>query len=147
MESTPQLLPIDYERHARRTLLDDRTVALDDKVSRALGVLRSARLIASEAKSPKLVVEKSTVPAQTGQNLQRALAVYTRKSGVKFRVASNPEFLRQSTAVSDFFHPDRIVIGVAEPGDAKQLEEIYRQEESQRGQPDQGQPRQAAPTS
>jgi protein arginine kinase len=39
---------IDYERHARRTLLDDRTVALDDKVSRALGVLRSARLIASE---------------------------------------------------------------------------------------------------
>jgi protein arginine kinase len=39
---------IDYERHARRTLIDDRTVALDDKVSRALGVLRSARLIASE---------------------------------------------------------------------------------------------------
>jgi protein arginine kinase len=39
---------IDYERHARRTLLDDRTVALDDKVSRALGLLRSARLIASE---------------------------------------------------------------------------------------------------
>ena len=39
---------IDYERHARRTLLDDRTVALDDKVSRALGLLRTARLIASE---------------------------------------------------------------------------------------------------
>jgi protein arginine kinase len=39
---------IDYERHARRTLLDDRTVALDDKVSRALGLLRSARLMASE---------------------------------------------------------------------------------------------------
>jgi protein arginine kinase len=39
---------IDYERHARRTLLDDRTVALDDKVSRALGILRNARLIASE---------------------------------------------------------------------------------------------------
>src|SRR5579864_9141492 len=39
---------IDYERHARRTLLDDRTVALDDKVSRALGILRNARLMASE---------------------------------------------------------------------------------------------------
>jgi len=39
---------IDYERHARRTLLDDRTIALDDKVSRALGLLRTARLIASE---------------------------------------------------------------------------------------------------
>jgi protein arginine kinase len=39
---------IDYEHHARRTLLNDRTVALDDKVQRALGILRSARLIASE---------------------------------------------------------------------------------------------------
>src|SRR5437762_1841070 len=40
---------IDYEHHARRTLLNDRTVALDDKVCRALGILRSARLLASEA--------------------------------------------------------------------------------------------------
>jgi protein arginine kinase len=39
---------IDYEHHARRTLLNDRTAALDDKVFRALGVLRSARLMASE---------------------------------------------------------------------------------------------------
>ncbi len=39
---------IDYEHHARRTLLNDRTVALDDKIGRALGVLRSARLMASE---------------------------------------------------------------------------------------------------
>ncbi len=39
---------IDYEHHARRTLLNDRTVALDDKVCRALGILRSARLLASE---------------------------------------------------------------------------------------------------
>jgi protein arginine kinase len=39
---------IDYERHARRTLLDDRTIALDDKVSRALGLLRNARLMASD---------------------------------------------------------------------------------------------------
>jgi UDPglucose 6-dehydrogenase len=58
-----------------------------------------ARLIASEARSPKLVVEKSTVPAQTGQELKRALSVYGRKSKVEFRVASNPEFLREGTAV------------------------------------------------
>ena len=87
---------------------------------------RVAQIIATDAGGPKLIVEKSTVPAQTGQNLQRALAVYSRKSGVKFRVASNPEFLRESTAVSDFFHPDRIVVGVDEPDDAKQLEELYR---------------------
>jgi protein arginine kinase len=39
---------IDYEHHARRTLVNDRTLALDDKVFRALGLLRSARLITSE---------------------------------------------------------------------------------------------------
>ena len=64
-----------------------------------------AKLIASEAHSPKLVIEKSTVPAQTGQEFKRALAVYGRKSGVTFRVASNPEFLREGTAIGDFLHP------------------------------------------
>ena len=49
-----------------------------------------ARVIATEAKSPKLVVEKSTVPARTGQELKRALSVYARKSNVTFSVASNP---------------------------------------------------------
>jgi len=85
-----------------------------------------ARLIASEAKSPKLVVEKSTVPAQTGQELKRALSVYGRKSGVTFRVASNPEFLREGTAVGDFLHPDRIVVGVDDEIAERQLHEIYR---------------------
>src|SRR6202167_5564972 len=72
-----------------------------------------ARVVATEARSPKLVIEKSTVPAQTGQELKRALAVYGRKSGVTFRVASNPEFLREGTAVGDFLHPHRIVVGGA----------------------------------
>ena len=85
-----------------------------------------ARLIANEARSPKLVVEKSTVPAQTGQELKRALAVYGRKSKVEFRVASNPEFLREGTAVEDFLHPDRIVVGVDDEVAEKQLHEIYR---------------------
>jgi len=85
-----------------------------------------ARLIATEARSPKLVVEKSTVPARTGQELKRALAVYGRKSGVELRVASNPEFLREGTAVGDFLHPDRIVVGVEDETAEKQLREIYR---------------------
>jgi UDPglucose 6-dehydrogenase len=84
-----------------------------------------ARLIATEARAPKLVIEKSTVPAQTGQELKRALAVYGRKNGVTFRVASNPEFLREGTAVEDFLHPDRIVVGVEDEGAEKQLKEIY----------------------
>ena len=71
-----------------------------------------ARQIAQEARSPKLVVEKSTVPALTGIQLQKALAAYSPNGTVQFQVASNPEFLREGTAVSDFFHPDRVVVGV-----------------------------------
>ena len=85
-----------------------------------------ARLVATEARSPKLVIEKSTVPAQTGQELKRALSVYGRKSGVTFHVASNPEFLREGTAVEDFLHPDRIVVGVEDESAERQLKEIYR---------------------
>ena len=84
-----------------------------------------ARMIATEGGGPKLVVEKSTVPAQTGQELKRALDVYSRKSGTNFTVASNPEFLREGTAVNDFLHPDRIVVGVDDPAAAKKLREIY----------------------
>jgi len=85
-----------------------------------------ARQIAAAASSPKLVIEKSTVPAQTGEQLRRALAVYGRNSDTTFRVASNPEFLREGTAVYDFFHPDRIVIGVEDQEAQRQLREIYR---------------------
>ena len=85
-----------------------------------------ARQIAAEAKSPKLVVEKSTVPARTGLALSRALSAYSKNSNVKFRVASNPEFLQEGTAVADFFHPDRIVVGVEDPCSAAELREIYR---------------------
>jgi len=84
-----------------------------------------AQMIAAEAKSDKLVVEKSTVPAQTGQQLKRVLGIYGRGNDVRFRVASNPEFLREGTAVGDFLHPDRIVIGVDDEVAEKQLREIY----------------------
>ena len=85
-----------------------------------------ARMIATESDSPKLVVEKSTVPARTGQELKRALSVYARKSHVSFHVASNPEFLREGTAVEDFLHPDRIVVGVESESAERQLKEIYQ---------------------
>lgn len=84
-----------------------------------------ARTIATEATGPKLVIEKSTVPARTGEELKRALSVYGRKSKVKFRVASNPEFLREGTAVGDFLHPDRVVVGVEDETAEQQMKEIY----------------------
>jgi UDPglucose 6-dehydrogenase len=85
-----------------------------------------ARQIAEQARSPKLVIEKSTVPARTGLELQRALAAYSSGGKSAFRVASNPEFLREGTAVGDFFHPDRIVVGVEDESAAADLREIYR---------------------
>ena len=72
------------------------------------------------------MVEKSTVPARTGLELQRALAAYSSGGKSTFRVASNPEFLREGTAVGDFFHPDRIVVGVEDESAAADLREIYR---------------------
>ena len=85
-----------------------------------------ARQIATEARTPKLVVEKSTVPALTGVQLQKALAAYSRGGTLKFEVASNPEFLREGTAVEDFFHPDRIVVGVENEKSAATMGEIYQ---------------------
>jgi len=85
-----------------------------------------ARQIAAEARSPKLVIEKSTVPARTGLELRRALTAYSRDSKVRFRVVSNPEFLREGTAVEDFFHPDRIVVGVEDESSVADVRQIYR---------------------
>src|SRR5215468_2020326 len=85
-----------------------------------------AQQIAAEAQSSKLVVEKSTVPARTGVELRRALAAYSRGGKHSFSVVSNPEFLREGTAVFDFFHPDRIVVGVDEDSAGERMREIYR---------------------
>jgi UDPglucose 6-dehydrogenase len=85
-----------------------------------------ARVIASEARNHKLVIEKSTVPVQTGQQVKRALQVYGREHGATFRVASNPEFLREGTAVEDLLHPDRIVVGVEDAESERQLREVYQ---------------------
>jgi UDPglucose 6-dehydrogenase len=86
----------------------------------------AARLIGLESRSSKLVIEKSTVPVQTGERLLRSLGVYAGNSQWSFSVASNPEFLREGTAVQDFLHPDRIVIGVSDTSSEMQLREIYR---------------------
>ncbi len=85
-----------------------------------------ARVIASAASSAKLIVEKSTVPVQTGQQVKRALQVYGKNHAAAFRVASNPEFLREGSAVADFLHPDRIVIGVEDAESERLLREIYQ---------------------
>jgi UDPglucose 6-dehydrogenase len=83
-----------------------------------------ARTIAKRAPGYRLVIEKSTVPVQTGAQLRKQLLV-NQSGGFSYEVASNPEFLREGTSVEDFLHPDRIVIGVDSPRAADILREIY----------------------
>jgi len=83
-----------------------------------------ARTIAKRASGYRLVIEKSTVPVQTGSQLRRHLSVYT-TNGLRYDVASNPEFLREGTSIEDFLHPDRIVIGVDSARAEQLMHEIY----------------------
>ncbi len=92
-----------------------------------------AREIAGVMTSYKLIVEKSTVPAETGLKIERTIKLNLPKkfkSGQKvlldFDVASNPEFLREGSAVHDFMNPDRIVIGVESKKAENLLKEIYK---------------------
>jgi UDPglucose 6-dehydrogenase len=80
--------------------------------------------IARSITSYKVIVEKSTVPVYTNEWVRRAIE----RNGVDralFDVVSNPEFLREGTAVADFLHPDRIVVGSDSERAAEVLKDIY----------------------
>jgi UDPglucose 6-dehydrogenase len=80
--------------------------------------------IARSLTSYKVIVEKSTVPVYTNEWIRRAIE----RNGVArrlFDVVSNPEFLREGTAVQDFMHPDRIVVGADSDAAAALLADIY----------------------
>ncbi len=84
-----------------------------------------ARSIAQRISAYRLVVEKSTVPVQTGQWIKHTIKTYLKKQ-VPFDVASNPEFLREGTAIQDVMKPDRVVIGVESERARKLLTELYK---------------------
>jgi UDPglucose 6-dehydrogenase len=80
--------------------------------------------IARSVNGYKVIVEKSTVPVYTNEWIRRVIE----RNGVSrdsFDVVSNPEFLREGTAVQDFLHPDRIVVGADSPRAAELLCAIY----------------------
>jgi UDPglucose 6-dehydrogenase len=80
--------------------------------------------IARAITSYKVIVEKSTVPVYTNEWIQRVLHRRGVEPGM-FDIVSNPEFLREGTAVIDFLHPDRIVIGAGTERSAELLQRIY----------------------
>jgi len=83
-----------------------------------------ARIIPSAINGYKVVVEKSTVPVYTSEWI-RKIILRNAAAPDSFDVASNPEFLREGTAVTDFLYPDRIVVGADNERCASVLREIY----------------------
>jgi UDPglucose 6-dehydrogenase len=83
----------------------------------------AANSIADSMDGPLVVVNKSTVPPLTGDMVSRVLD--SRNSTHKAYVVSNPEFLREGSAIQDFMHPDRVVIGSHDRGAAEKVAELY----------------------
>ena len=83
-----------------------------------------ARTIAEVMDSYKVIVEKSTVPVMTGEKVEKSIKSYNIHK-VDFDVVSNPEFLREGSAVNDFMHPDRIVIGCENERAKNVMEKLY----------------------
>jgi UDPglucose 6-dehydrogenase len=87
-------------------------------------VVQVAESIADNLNGYKVVVTKSTVPIGTGQLIERIIS--ERANGAHpFSVVSNPEFLREGSAIEDFMRPDRVVIGASDPQAIAIMKDIY----------------------
>ncbi len=91
-------------------------------------VYSAAESIGKYINEYKVIVDKSTVPVGTGQEVKKIIGDNIKERGldINFDVASNPEFLREGKALQDFTHPDRIVLGVESEKAAEILKKVYR---------------------
>jgi len=87
-------------------------------------VYDAAREIADALSHYTVIVTKSTVPVGTGAEVERIIR--ERKPNAEFDVASNPEFLREGSAIEDFKRPDRVVVGTESPRAETVMKELYR---------------------
>ena len=86
-------------------------------------VYEVAKTIGENARGDLVVLNKSTVPVGTGDEVERILK--NSNNPVKFSVVSNPEFLREGVAIADFMQPDRIVIGAEDDWSRSVVSSIY----------------------
>jgi UDPglucose 6-dehydrogenase len=93
-------------------------------------VRAAARDIARAIDGPTIVVNKSTVPVETG-DLVSSIVRQNKTADHEVRVVSNPEFLREGSAVRDFMKPDRVVLGVSDAGVEEKMRELYEPLEAQ----------------
>ena len=87
-------------------------------------IYEASRELAAHLQGYTVIVDKSTVPVGTARQVDRIIKEQNPEAD--FDVASNPEFLREGAAISDFMRPDRVVIGVESDRAEKVLREIYK---------------------
>ncbi len=99
----------------------------DDGAPNLSHVQAAAASVASHATDSTVVVEKSTVPVRTGERIRQALSLQgqARGSGFVHHVVSNPEFLREGSAVRDTLYPDRVVVGADSDRGHAVMRELY----------------------
>ena len=87
-------------------------------------VYEASRQIAAHLKDYTVIVTKSTVPVGTGRQIHQIISETNPKAD--FDVASNPEFLREGSAIGDFMRPDRVVVGAETPRSVELMKALYR---------------------
>ena len=114
--------------HGRVQFIAVGTPADEDGSADLQHVLAASQAIAERMQEPRLIVNKSTVPVGTADRVREAVARVLRARGLPelaFSVASNPEFLKEGSAVQDFMRPDRVIVGADDEPSAQTLRQLY----------------------
>lgn len=99
----------------------------EDGAANVSYVYTAARNIGAHVTRPVIVIDKSTVPVGTGDQVRELIATELAERGMDFSVSvvSNPEFLKEGAAIDDLMHPDRIVVGVSDSASAEKMASLY----------------------
>ncbi len=114
-------------RHGDLQFIAVGTPPCDDGAADLRHVLTVVNSIARNMEQPRIIVIKSTVPVGTADRLREAVTeeLVARGANIEFDVVSNPEFLKEGTAVEDFMKPERIIVGTERETSAKVLRQLY----------------------
>lgn len=94
----------------------------------------ASKEIAKNMTSSKLIVNKSTAPIGICEKIEKIVRENLRNPNITFDVVSNPEFLKEGTAIKDCLYPDRVILGVANPNINNRLDSIYQNFELEKNQ-------------
>jgi UDPglucose 6-dehydrogenase len=113
--------------HGEVIILAVGTPADEDGSADLSHVLDAARLVARHLRHPAVIVNKSTVPVGTSATVREVISDEMARLGVNFpfSVISNPEFLKEGSAVNDFMHPHRVIVGSSDEAATSVMRELY----------------------